>query len=146
MKTNHFKILREAARARSTGKRKMRDSMSKYTVQTVQTVQTSMITDNIKGKFIEFFENSQFEMFSLENVERQEKSSLGKECGKEEEQRLFLFGKDLLLLLLDLAGGLHLEENGVRMNKENFLTWQSIRLFTIDIYHIHIKTDEWLLN
>ena len=44
---------------------------------------------------------------------------MGKEYGEKEEQGLFLLGKDLLLLLLDLAGGLHLEEGEVRMNKEN---------------------------
>ena len=53
------------------------------------------------------------EIQSLENIERQEKSGLGEEDGEEEDQGLLLLGKHLLLLLLDLAGGLHLGgENG----------------------------------
>ena len=53
-----------------------------------------------------------YEMQSLEDIERQEESSLGEEYGEEEKQRLLLLGQDLLLLLLDLAGGLHLGEGG----------------------------------
>ena len=53
------------------------------------------------------------EIQSLENIEWKEKSGLGEEDGEEEDQGLLLLGKHLLLLLLDLAGGLHLGgENG----------------------------------
>ena len=52
------------------------------------------------------------EIQSLENIEWKEKSGLGEEDGEEEDQGLLLLGKHLLLLL-DLAGGLHLGgENG----------------------------------
>ena len=63
---------------------------------------------------------------SLENIERKEEGSLCKDEGEEEEQWFLLLGQDLLLLLLDLAGRLHLGEDAFQEGGERF-GWQDFR-------------------